>query len=455
MNGPANTLASPTPAGGGALRKRGAFARSARTLACAGLLASPFLAGCSGQGGEDSAAASSPATKADLTPGVDIPTAKVDFSMAPFADDTIAAIGTKLGYFKDNGIQIGPEANGAKLALTANVAPLISGQVDAGSAVFEVLLSKLDTVDNVRTFVVHGSFEGFALFAPIGSDAKSVKELEAEGKPFDVALKEAIGQFKGDTLAFSNDPSIQLFYSLLFDVAGVKEADFDVSRVANAQVVNLALAGRAELAAPSGGPQVERLASSGLKEIVNEQQILAASTDERRLALVNHSTYVTTKKFYDENYNTVLRMAGAVYRSLDLIRKDPQAAAAAQLPYLNAYAGSKTTPKQLAFLHETITHERTFDEMADYFTRDNAFNVYTSGAAQIAELRKKQVLRKPHEVDELDGAKQVYLDMLDLKNRSAKLLKEKATGDPAVLKVARERYEQRNYLDAYRALATL
>jgi len=420
-------------------------------VAGSGLMASA-IAAC-GQGGSSGSAV---AAKVNSTAGLTIPKTHVDFSMAPFADDTVAEIGMKLGYFAENGITIGPTPTGAKLDLSASIAPLIAGQVQAGSAVFEVLLSKLDNVQNLRTFVIHGSFEGFALFVPIGSTAKSVNEIEATGVSFNQAVAQAIAQFKGKSLAFSNDPSVQLFYQLLFSLAGVKESDFNVTRLSNSNVVSLALAGRTALAAPSGGPQVVQLSNAGLKEVLNEQQILAASSDIRRLGLINHSSYVTTSSFYENSYDTVLRMAAAIFRALDLIRHDPAAAAAAQLPFLNAYAGgAATTPKQLDFLHNTITHERVFEEMGQFFTEKDSFNLYISGAAQIAALRKQKVLRQAHTVPQLDGAKKVWLDMVALRDECDALLKSKKSGSPQVLSTARTLYAHRNYLDARRALATL
>jgi ABC-type nitrate/sulfonate/bicarbonate transport system substrate-binding protein len=433
--------------------RRQLLAKSAQVtlgVSSAGSLAA-LLAAC-GQGGSDGS--STGATSA-ASAGIAIPKAHVDFAMSPFADDSIPVIGMKLGYFKDNGITIGPKAQGARLNLTDNIAPLVSGQVDAGSLVMEALIAKLDNVKNVRTFVVHGSFEGFALFVPEGSDAKSVDEIVKSGVPFDTAVAQAVAQFKGKKLALSTDASIQLFYQLLFSIAGLKETDFDVTRISNPNIVSLVLAGRTDLAGPSGGPQVVALAEAGLKEILNEQQILAASRDARRLGLINHSTFATTSDFYAGNYETVLRMAAAIFRTLDLVRNDPAAAAAQQLPYLNSYAGSNVNAKQLKFLHATITHERTFDEMDTFFTKPGSFNVFTSGASQIRALRKQKVLRQPHEVAEIDGAKKVWEDLVDYKAKADALFTSKSGADKTVLALARKRYEGRNYLDAYRALATL
>ena len=438
-----------------ALTRRGFIQVGARTTAGVGAVGSlgALLAACGSQGGAATGSATNAAAR--VSPGTAIPTAHVDFSMSPFADDTVPVIGMKLGYFKDNGVIIGPTQTGAKLNLTENIAPLLTGQVQAGSAVFEVLLSKLDNISNIRSFVIHGSFEGYALFAPTGSSVKTVGALVASGMPFNKAVSTALAQFKGKSLAFSNDPAAQLFYELVFATAGFKESQFNITRLNNSNIVSLALAGRTDLAAPSGGPQVMQLATAGLKPVLTEQQLLQASSDQRSLALVDHSAFVVTSDYYEKNYDTVLRMAAAIFRCGDLIRQHASAAAAAQLPFLNSYAGSSLTPKQLAFLHGPTSHERTFDEMGAFFEQSGPFNVYESGAAQLAALRKQGVLKRAHSVSEIEGAKKVWLDLKAFRAKCDALLKSHASSTAPAVATAKALYAQRNYLDAYRALATV
>jgi ABC-type nitrate/sulfonate/bicarbonate transport system substrate-binding protein len=321
--------------------------------------------------------------------------------------------------------------------------------------VFEVLLAKLDNVTNVKAFMIHGSFEGYALFAPSGSKAKSVQDFLSQGMTFAQAVPATLAQFKGKSLALSNDPAAQLFYELIFSLAGLKESDFNVSRLDNSNIVNLALAGRTALAAPSGGPQVMELVAAGLPQILAEREVLQASNDPRRLGLINHSAYVVRSDFFESNYDTVLRMAAAIFRALDLVVGQPTQAAAVQLPFLNSYAGTSITAKQLEFLHGPISQERTFDQMGVFFTEPGPFNVYTAGAAQLAALRQQKVLRQEHTVAQALGAQQVWQDLVAYRTKADALFQAHATGDARVLATARQLYQQRNYLDAYRALATL
>lgn len=431
------------------ISRRTLLRRSAGLAVAVGLIpGAGLLAGC-GQGEESSDMGDAAAL---AKPGTDIPSKSIDFSMSPFADDTLAVIAMKLGYFDDVGIKIGPTSTGAKLNLTESIAPLVSDQVQAGSAVFQVLLSKLDSVRNVKAFVVHSTFAGFAFFAA-KSGAPTVEALVKSGVPFPEAIKQAIAPYKGKSVTLSDDPSAQLFYDLVFDLAGLSEDDFDVRRVSNANMVNLALAGKTDLAAPSGGPQVVRLAGEDLPLVVSQQQVLEVSKDPRRLGLVNHSAYVTRADLFHDDYESVLRMASAIFRASDLVRKDPDAASAEQLPFLNSYAGSDLTKEDLAFLQGPISRERTFDEMDTYYARPGSFNLTTAGDAQIKSFREKKVLKRAHTVAEIDGASKVWRDLVDYRRRADELF-DKVGDDPMVAK-ARAQYDARNYLDAYRFLASL
>jgi ABC-type nitrate/sulfonate/bicarbonate transport system substrate-binding protein len=421
-----------------------------------GAASASFLAACGQQSVSQVTTKQAKSAKFALAKaGLDIPVTHVNFSMAPFADDTVPVIAMKQGYFADNGIQIGPTPTGAKLALTEDIAPILAGQVQAGSLVFEVLLSKLDNVNNVKAFLLHGSFEGYTLFTPRGSTAKPVSYFVARGLSFPKAVEQTMAQFKGKELSFSTDPAAQLFYELIFSLGELKESDFNVTRLNNSNIVSLALAGRTELAAPSGGPQVEQLAGAGLTQILTEQQLLRASNDPRRLGLVDHSAYVVREDFLQENYDAVLRMAASLFHADDLVVNQPTQAAAVQLPFLNSYAGTNISAKQLEFLHGPISEERTFDQMGVYYTEPGPFNVYTSGAAALAALRQQKVLKDSHTVGEVLVAPQIWSDLKNYKARANALFRTHASGSRQVVARARKLYAGRNYLDAYRALATL
>lgn len=388
-------------------------------------------------------------------PGTGIPTAQLKWAMAPFPDETAAVIGMRRGYFDDVGITIKPTKTGAKLDLTESLAPLLSKQVDVGSGVIEVFASQLDNTRAARVFLLLDTFEGFAVYAPPDSSIKSVQDFVDAGQPFDQALRSAMAQLKGKKVALATDPGARLFYKLLFDIGDLGSKAFERRDLSNPNIVAAALAGKTDFAAPSGGVEIIKLESEGFKLIVNQRQFTDGSNDARKLQLISHSTYVTRADILEKEYDTILRAASVVFRVLDDLRKDHKGAAADQLPFLNSYTGTKLTEPQLAKIHKTIARLRTFDEMGDLLTgAKNPNNIYVNVQAQIDQLRKDKVLKRPHSVADVDASKRVWTDLRRYKAESDKLFDSLGDDARGIVAKARRHYDARNYLDSYRFLAS-
>ncbi len=389
-------------------------------------------------------------------PGTTIPRVDVDWAMAPFPDETVAVIAMKEGYFDDVGIKIGPSATGAKLDITSSPAPLFSGQVQVGSGVIEAFIPQLDTVTQIKSFVYLGNFNGTVIMAPPGSSAKTVDDFMSEGDTFEVALKKTMAQLKGKSVALATDPAARFFYRTVFDLGGISSKDFDRKDLSSTNIVNLALAGRVDFPAPSGGVELLTLRNRGFKTLVSDGEMIEKSNDPRRFQLAIHSGYLTTKKYYDEHYETILRAASVVYRALQDVQDNFSRAASDQLPFLNAYAGFELTKPQLHGIHESVANLKTFDTVETYFgDKESPLNIDTVAKAQIAALRKDGVLKKEHTPSDLEGAKRVWDDLRRYKAESDKLFADKgvAKGSQQLVARAHQQYDAFNYLDSYRFLA--
>ncbi|MCW3014419.1 MAG: hypothetical protein JWO02_1511 [Solirubrobacterales bacterium] len=396
-----------------------------------------------------------PISSALAQPGTTIPTATLNWAMAPYADETMAVIAMKQGWFSNVGIDIGPTATGAKFDLTESIAPLVSKQVDVGSGVFEVFASQLDTVDTVRSFITFDTFEGFGFFAPPESAQtyKSVQEFQAQGQSFEQAIRSTMGQMRGKTVGTATDPASRLFYNICFSLGGISASELKRKNLSNPNIVTAALSSRLDIAAPSGGVEITRLLSQGFKPLLDVRTLLKESQDARRLQIVTHGVYLTRSDIYEQRYETVLRAASVIYRVLDQLRDDHVKAASYQLPFLNAYTGTKLTETQLAQIHKGIAVLRTFEEMGEFYAGTQANNIYLNAQAQIEQLRKDKVLKGPHKVSEIEGARRVYRDLVRYKAESDRLFKAVGNAGDPVVRRARAQYEARNYLDSYRFLA--
>jgi ABC-type nitrate/sulfonate/bicarbonate transport system substrate-binding protein len=435
------------------LDRRQFVARSAAwaATAVAGTGAIEFLAGC-GQKEEKSSTRATGLAAAGTT----IPSAQLDWAMAPYPGEVRAVVGMRRGYFRDVGITIGPTPTGAKFDLTSSLAPLLSKQVDVGSGVIEVFESQLDHVQNARVFMVLDTYEGYGFFAPPESNAKSLDELMKGGMPFEQAMKPVVQQMLGRRIAVATDPAARLFYDVCFDLGGYDFKDVRRVDVDNPKIVSLALAGRVDFAAPSGGTEFVKLEQAGFKKIVDAQQIIRLTDDVRKLQLVTHSTYLTRDDVYENHYDTILRATSVIYRIIDDFERDPIGTAPDLLPFLNAYTGTALTPPQLEAVFKDVAIARNFDKAAEFFVdRRSPYNIYTVGEAQMATLRKDKVLKHPHQVSEIDGARRVWLDLRRYRDAATELFAEVKGKNPDLEKRARQHFDARNYLDAYRFLASL
>lgn len=420
-------------------------------LPVVGVSAASILAAC----GQKVDSSSGPA-KGLAAAGTDIPRVNVDWALAPFPDESVAVVGMKLGYFSDVGINIGPRATGAKLDITSNPAPLLSGQVQVGSGVIEAFIPQLDTVQEIKTFVYVGNFTGTVIMAPPDSPAKTIQDFMDAGDSFEVAIKKVMAQLKGKSVALATDPAARFFYNTVFDLGGISSRDFTRRNLSSTNIVNLALAGRIDFPAPSGGVELLTLRNRGFKTLISDGQMIAESKDPRRYQLAIHAGYLTTKTYYDKEYETILRAASAVYRVMQEVQDNFSTVAEQQLPFLNAYAGFELTPAQLKGIHKSVANLKTFETVKTYFQdKKSPLNINTVANAQIAELRKKGVLKKDHSPSELEGAKRVWDDLKRYKSESDKLFSNDKVrgGDQALVKRARQQYDAFNYLDSYRFLA--
>jgi ABC-type nitrate/sulfonate/bicarbonate transport system substrate-binding protein len=441
------------------LSRRAFITRSAQFAGAAGFssLGGATLAAC----GSSSSSTASTAANVSATPGLTIPTAHVNFTTAPAGNDGIPVIGMLLGYFSDVGITIGPTKTGAEFVLGMSLAPLLSGEVDAGSIPFEVPLQELDTVQNLKLFSVVDVFVGNGFFAPPGSSALGLTQYIAKGLSFPAAMAATVGQMKGERIAVTNDVENQAFWEYILAFGGI--APSSAQRLDNSTMLELLLAGRIDFAGLAGGTQYLQAVQGHCKPILLKKDMVTVSTDQAKLALfVNHQAFVTTSGFYDANYDTMLRFASAIYRVLDDLTGSPasrMAALSVQAPYLSARTGTTVTVPILNEFFGQLSLIRPFEQQAAFYGGSDVTDVYWSGQDILDNLYATHTLKQRHTVAEVDGSKKIWSDLTALRQQSdalfARVGNGKSAKDQQVIAAARQHYTHRNYLDAVRFLRSV
>jgi ABC-type nitrate/sulfonate/bicarbonate transport system substrate-binding protein len=383
--------------------------------------------------------------------GAGIPRESLRWGMAPFPDESLPIVGIHKGYFDDVGLSV----DEAKIDCTASLAPLLTGNVEVCSAALEALLPQLDNTQAVQSFVSMDTVVGLGIFIPPESNAKSVQDFMDEGDSFDVAIRKAMAQLKGQRVALATDPAARLLYNIAFSLGDISPDEFQRSDLENPNIVTLALAGKTDFPAPSGGAEVVRLLQEGFRPLVTQEQIQEFSNDPRRFETAIHGSFITTDQFYDQDYATILRAASVIYRILGEARTDFPAVSEELLPFINAYAGQELSRQELKDELTNFAKLRTFEEVGEFYAGKNSpVDLNATLQANIDALREANVLQQQHRPDEIEGAEQVWEDLNTLKGQADDLFDQvDASGsDAALVDAARQQYDNLNFLDAVRFL---
>jgi hypothetical protein len=215
--------------------------------------------------------------------------------------------------------------------------------------------------------------------------------------------------------------------------------------------VRSAQAGKADFASPDGAVQITQLQAAGWEPLITIDQMVQALPDETVDLRTTHSAYLTTTDYAQDNYNTLVRYAGVVYRIIDDLQTDPVAAAGIYTDYLNSYTGSDLSPDEVAGLFTNgIYSLRGFDDATDFFGEpESPFTFEVTSQAQIASLKKGGVLKGDHDVADLSIAEKVYDDLVAYKQETEALMAD--LPDSELKEQAQTFYDAFNFIDAYRS----
>ncbi len=337
------------------------------------------------------APAEGPVTPADLAPesGTDIPEVTMSVGLSPIGDGLIPVIGSRLGYFADAGITFSDGPEGLQTDLLGSMTPLLNGQIDVGVTYMPLLTPQLDSVDSVTSFAFATTFHGTKILVPEG-EYETISDALAAGETFEEAAPRVMEQIRGKRLILFTgaDPA---FYELALGVAGMTLADLDTSYLGDPDMVTAAAAGQADLVSPNGAVQISQLQQAGWEPLIEITDLIDALPEET-LGISNTQTgFVTTDAYASENYNTLLRFTGVLFRIVADLQADPVAAADVYVDYVNSYTGSEMTADDAARLFtDGLYTLNGFDAYGDVVsTPGSGNNYYEATQEQIRRLDAK------------------------------------------------------------------
>lgn len=381
-------------------------------------------------------------------PGVEIPEITIDAGWSPIGDGLIPVVGERLGFFEDAGISFS-RPSGLKSDLLTSMTPILNGQVDVGNTYIPLLTAQMSTVRSVTTFALPTTSHVQRILAPAG-EYETLDGLMAEGMSFEEAAPRVMSQMEGGRfLMFTGiDPQ---FYQIALGLADLSLDDVHTSYMGDPDMVTAAHSGRGDFASPNGAVQVEQLQSSGWEPIITITDLIEHMPEETLNMANTYTGFVTTKQFANENYNTLLRFTGVLFRIAREFDEDPVAACDVYVDYVNSYTGSAMTADDCAGLYDGIYELNDFETYGDVVGPEATVgsDYLAETDAQIARLVEQEVL--PDEglaSTDISLAHEIHRDLVAYRDLARELLADAPESDLA--ERAQQNFEDFNYLDAYR-----
>lgn len=379
----------------------------------------------------------------------------VSFGMLPYGDHTYAIIGARRGWFREVGIDLQYRA-----IRVEEIVPLLNnGSLDVVSTPPGILFAAHDNAPNLVSFVFGDLFQGYAVLARPSLNLRSYDDYVAQGMTPEQAVAAVVGQMRGKTLAYPSEAAIQPFIDLVLRKGGLRRSDINPLVLDDPLTVNAMRRGQADLQV-GGVPSRLVLEREGYKVLLSSidlARMARPSASSQELAGILQNGWGTTRRFYRERHDDVLRMASVNYRIMQAIKDDPDAALAIHMPYLSEISGQTFSTEDGRVIYRSLNPFKTFDEQREWF-HDRAspfFYAYVNGAILQTFVAQGVFQNRAPSVDDVILADDIYRELEQLRAEAAGTLRMIEARGPQARQSrkyveARRHFQIFNFLDAAR-----
>lgn len=390
-----------------------------------------------------------------------IPEKTVRLGTMPYTNHAWCVLMAREGFLDEVGLTLEPPD--PKVLLERQAIPQLQNrEIDMTTAYVGLITGSIDKLPDIKPFHVYSYWAGNAILAHPDSGIKTVDDFINEGLPWEEAAHNTMAQLKGQQIAVPVNPSTYPWMNLAYSFAGLTMDDSDVVRIDDPKAVQLGLAGRIPLAAPGGAVQIYQLQfQAGWKVVMSTNQMVryvptGAGTEVNNV--LNYDLFVTTRQFLEEDRDSVLRMSGVIYRTLDYIFGPQQEKAlASYAPFINAHAGSDLDVAAIKYIFEEVDPFFLWADQERIWTdRDYNLNYRNIYEYQLGEYRKAGTIEdRDYDLDDFFRAKGIWEEMRDYKLKTEELL-QKAEGQSLsedrkqLVELAKKHHGIYNFLDAAR-----
>ena len=387
---------------------------------------------------------------------------EVRFGMLPYGDHTQAIIGIQKGWFEEVGLKLRHE-----VIKIENVVPFLKNQtLDVCSSPAGLLYPAYESAPGLGVFVFADIFQGYGIVAQPGLNCKSYEEFVKEGLSSEDAFKAAVAQMKGKVFAYPSETAIKPFIDIVLEKGGITREELTSLVQDDALTVNSMRQGRAQFQV-GGAPSRIIMQREGFKPIITSLDVAKTakpSALSRELGSVFPDGWATTKKYFDERHEVILRLASVCMRINDFIVNNPKEALAIHMPFLTTVTGESFSEKDGMIIYSSLDPFYTFEQQKSWFhdPNDPFFYKHINGAGLQSFIEKGVFKAKTPDIEEFIFADDIYREMEALKEQADKLFAEikdkNLAGDEnrkTQLEQAKHHYSIYNFYDAQRIVKAI
>lgn len=399
--------------------------------------------------------------RAQSTPS--IPQATVRWAANPYTNHAWIVLAARQGYLADVGLTVQPPEPRIVL-IQQSVPQLQNREIDVSTMYLGLVSSAIDNLPDIKPFFVYSYWAGNTILTAPDSGFKTVDDFLAEGLGWEDAARATMAQLQGEEIVVPPNPSTYPWMNLAYGFADLTMEDSSIVALEDPRAVQLAAAGRINLAAPGGAVQIYQLQhQAGWRPLMSTLQMLdniPASPGSVVNNVLNYDCMITTQDFIDNNRDTMLRFCSAMYRTMDyMFGADQETALSQYAPFINANAGSDLDWEAIKFIFEVLDPFFSFEDQAQVWT-DPDFPLYYRNIYefQLAEYRRAGTIEdRDYDLDEFFQAKHLYMEMRELQSRADTLFgtldgESLSEERQQLVELARQHYGWYNFLDAVRFL---
>jgi len=380
---------------------------------------------------------------------------KIRYSSLHAIDHTHIVIPVKRDWNKDVGLDIEPDVYGTSVGADKIVSVLTSGTVEIASGASVFGLGGYDTNDNYVSFGHGDIFQGFGFMVDPEAGFKTVDDFVAEGMDGKAAITATAEQFRGKRLATLNEGGIRGFITIALESAGMTLDDIQVDNFdTDSKIIAELVSGRADFACGSAPGRVS-MTLQGFAPVLTSlhiTQFAAPSPDSKELRAIFHDGWVTSREYYENEHDTVVRFMSMMYRTLRLMVDNPDETIPDHVDYYNSISGSSLTPEDVKVIYDELDPFVAYEDQGAWYDADqmatNPFHYCNVTGAHIKLWEEQGVLEAgKYNCENVSFALQLWQEFKASEANAAALV-EQATGaitDPAKQATAKELLDKASF----------